>query len=224
VTQLSVLTGAWLFGGEEPPEGGQTFDLAGLEWVPLLPAYRINVIGDGDTWSLFDQKAWMRVPVWHAPLQRWELTDDEGRPAVHLGAKEGFDGEHASLSLRARCDGQTFARLWQTEGAGAVLVVRARAARPETTAFELAFVETGGAAWGMDVPLTPQWRTLRIPLNKLRLFTQWDKEMAAKAGPHLRLSQVDAVNVCFGKWLYPQTASARHAFEISEIGIEAPAR
>jgi hypothetical protein len=218
VQTVSVLTGAWLY-RDGAPALPAVFEIAALERVPLAPALRLDVVGDGKAWALFDQKAWLRVPLWHAPLQRRGLTDDEGRPAVYLGAEKGFDGEHGSLSLHAPCDGKTFARLWQTDGAGAVLVVRARAAQPKTTAFELAFIEKDGVAWGMNVPLTAQWQTVHIPVGKLRLFTQWDKDMAVKAGPHLRLSRLETVSVCFGKWLYPQAAADPHAFEIAEIGI-----
>jgi hypothetical protein len=223
VREISVLTGAWLYGtGVRAPDPASplVFDLISLEWVPLAPALRLEVIGEGGTWHFFDQKAWLRVPLWHMPLQRWGFTDDRGSPAVHLGAKDGFGDGHESLSLRAPCDGKTFARLWQTDGENAVLVVRARAAQPKTTVFELAFIEGSGVAWGMNVPLTPEWKTHRIPLTQLRLFTQWDKGMTATAGPHLRLSRLENVSVCFGKWLYPQAATEPHAFEISEIGVE----
>ncbi|HHU16246.1 MAG TPA: glycoside hydrolase family 5 protein [Lentisphaerae bacterium] len=217
VERLSVLTGAWLF-----PEGtstnGVSIDLAVLEWVALTPALRLDAVAGDGAWSLFDTTAWLRVPLWQAPLRRWGLSDDEGRPAVHLGA-ERFDGERDSLSLRVPCDGRTCARLWQTEGADAVLVVRARAAQPRTTAFELALIENDGVAWGTNIPLTAAWQTHRIPLRKLRLFTQWDRAMADRAGPHLRLSRLATINVCFGKWLYPQAADVPHAFEISTIAV-----
>jgi len=100
-----------------------------------------------------------------------------------------------------------------------VLVVRARAAQPRTTAFELALIENDGVAWGTNIPLTAAWQTHRIPLRKLRLFTQWDRAMADRAGPHLRLSRLATINVCFGKWLYPQAADVPHAFEISTIAV-----
>jgi hypothetical protein len=220
VKAVSVLTGAWLYRDRDAALPA-TFDLAALECVPLTPALRLDVLGDNGTWALLDHKAWLRVPLWHHPLQRWQTADDRGRPAIRLCAKQGFGGEeHTSLSLRAPCDGKTFARLWQTDGETAALVIRARAAHPATTAFELALIEENGVAWGMNVPLTPEWKTHRVPLAKLRLFTQWDKDMATKAGPHLRLSRLENVSVCFGKWLYPQTAAEPHAFEISEIGIE----
>jgi len=61
---------------------------------------------------------------------------------------------------------------------------------------------------------------VRIPLAKLRLFTQWDKKMADWAGPQLRIERLKQVNCCFGRWLYPKTADRPHAVEIAEIGLK----
>ncbi|HRR34957.1 MAG TPA: cellulase family glycosylhydrolase [Kiritimatiellia bacterium] len=218
VTRLSVLTGAWLY-SEGAPQSGVSVDLAALEWVALQPALRLNVVAKDGAWSLFDVDDWMRVQLWHAPLRRWKVRDDRLRPAIHLGA-ERFDGEHGSLSLRVPTDGRSCARLWQTDGADAVLVVRARAAHPRTTAFELALIQDDNVAWGTNVPLTIDWQTHRIPLRTLKLFSHWDKKMTEQAGPHLRLSRLAAVSVCFGKWLYPKAAAEPHGFEISAVAVE----
>lgn len=220
VDAISVLTGAWLFPDEKPADG-QVFDLVSIDWVPLVPALPLTAVSGTTRWSLFDAKTWLQVPVWHAPLKRWTFRGREGQTAIHLGAAR-FDGERDSLSLQVSCDGKTYARLWQTDGADTVLFIRVRAAAPKTTGFELALIESGGAAWGTVVPLTAEWQTVRIPLAKLRLFTQWHKDMASYAGPHLRLSRLDKLNICFGKWLYPAAAGEPHAFEISGIWIDTP--
>ena len=217
VARISVLTGAWLLRGEKA-EGGQTFDLAALEWVPLAPALPLTAVAGTTRWSLFDADAWERKKDGSHELRRWRVTDDRGAQAVHLGA-DRFDGDRDSVSLRISCDAKTYARLWQTEGRDAVVMVRARAAAPQTTGFELALIESGGVAWGTVVPLTAAWQTVRIPVGKLRLFTQWDKEMASKAGAHVRFSRLEKLSVCFGKWLYPGAAGEPHAFEISGIWI-----
>ena len=80
-------------------------------------------------------------------------------------------------------------------------------------------IESGGVPWGANVPLTAEWQTIRIPVGSLRLFTQWGKEYAALAGPHPRLSRLEAVSVCFGKWLFREAANEPHAIEIAEIGV-----
>lgn len=218
VARVSVLTGAWLMNGSSCDR--QTFDLESLEWGRLERSFSLRAAAGETPWSLFDPAAWLRLPLWSMPLRRWRVSDDSGAPAVHIGA-DRFDGERDSASLRAACDGKTFAKLWQTDGEGAVLHVRARAACPHTTAFELAFIEEGGVPWGTVVPLTIEWKTVRIPVSSLKLFTQWGKEYAEHAGPHLRLSQLESVNVCFGKWLFREHAAEPHAIEIAEIGVAA---
>jgi hypothetical protein len=216
VARVTVLTGAWLLKREGVDR--QTFDLASAEWVRLEQGFPLRVAGGDTPWSLFDADAWLRVPAWSSPLKRWRVSDDQGMAAVHLGA-ETFAGEHESLSLRAACDGKDFAQLWQTDGSNAVLHVRARATCPHTTTFELALIEDGGVPWGTEVRLTPEWQTVRIPVRSLRLFTQWGQALAAQAGPHLRLSRLQSVNVCFGKWLYREHADEPHGFEIAEIAV-----
>ncbi|MDD2600878.1 MAG: cellulase family glycosylhydrolase [Kiritimatiellae bacterium] len=218
VESVTVLTGAWLFRDDHPAEN-QIFDLAALEWVAATPSLRLEAVAATGTWQLFDQAAWLRVPTWTLPLQRWPLRDDQGQAAVHLGAKS-FDDEHSSLSLRAPCAASTFAKLWGTDGERSTLIIRARAAAPQTTGFELTFIEHDNVAWGTIVPLTTKWRNIQLPLNNLRLFTHWDQSMAARAGKQLRLSRLEAINLCFGRWLYQDAAAEPHAFEISAISIQ----
>ena len=216
VTRISLLTGAWLLKRDHTDR--QTIDVASVEWVQLEPAFPLNVADSSTPWSLFDADAWLRAPLWHEPLKRWRVSDDGGRPAIHLGT-ETFAGDYDSLSLRVTCDGKTFAQLWQTDGSNAVLHVRARATSPHTSAFELALIENGGVSWGTEVRLTEEWQTLHIPIRSLRLFTQWNKDFALQAGPHLRTSRLQSVNICFGKWLFREWANEPHSFEIAAIGI-----
>jgi hypothetical protein len=71
------------------------------------------------------------------------------------------------------------------------------------------------------VALAGDWQTYQIPVARLKLFTQWDKSMSKRAGPHLRMSRLESVNICFGKWLFPEAAAEPHAVEIAAIGITA---
>jgi len=216
VERVSVLSGAWLL--KQDRIDRMTADLAAAEWVSLEPALPLTVTNGETPWTLLDIGACLRAPTWDLPLRRWQVADDAGRPALHLGAA-GFAGAHDCVALRIPCDGKTFAALWQTDGENAALCVRARAACPHTTAFELVLIESDGVPWGTNVPLTPEWQTLRIPLRDLHLFTQWGNEFAALAGPRLRLSRLEKMNICFGKWLFPDAADQPHAVEIAEIGI-----
>lgn len=199
---------------------GQVLDIASVERVALEPALPLAV-SDGTTpWSLFDVDACLRASDPTGALRRWRVTDEAGRAGIHLGV-DSFSGDHDSAAVRVTCDGKGFAKLWQSDGERAVLHVRARAADPQTTGFELALIEADGVPWGTVVPLTTEWQTIRIPLGKLTLFSQWGKGYAERAGPHLRLSRLEAINICFGKWLFGATADKPHAVEIAEIGVTA---
>ncbi len=216
VERVCVLTGTWLL--QHDRRNSQGFDLAAVEWVPLQPAFSLTAADEHMPWHLFDAQDWARIPLWSAPLHRWCLVDDDGQPAIHLGV-DSFGGAHDSVALRAACDGKSFSELYKTDGENAVFHVRARSVQPQTTGFELAFIQDDGVAWGTVVPLTDEWRTIRIPVRNLRLFTQWDATYAEKARPYLRLSKLQAINVCFGKWLFRETANEPHAFEIADIGV-----
>ena len=215
--QVSVLTGAWLLKQEGVDR--LAADLEAVEWVRLEPALPLRVVDGTMAWSLFDAEAWLRAPVWFNEFHRKRVTDGLGQTAVHLGV-DSFGGAHESVSLRVPCIAPAAGAAATNADERAVLSVRVRAACPRTAAFELVLLESGGVPWGTNVPLTTEWQTVRIPVRSLRPFTQWGKEYAALAGPHLRLSRLEAVSVCFGKWLFREAANEPHAIEIAEIGIE----
>lgn len=218
VEQVSVLTGAWLL--KESFDKPQTIDIQSVEWVRCQSVQPLTATAESLPWSLFDVGEWLQLPIWSKPVKRWRTSDDAGRRAVHLGV-DGFNDKFDSISLRGTCDGKTFSELWQTDGADAVLHICARGVLPQTTAFELAFVESGGVAWGTDVKLTQEWQTVRIPIKDLRLFSHWFPDSVKTAGEHLRLSRLQKVSVCFGRWLFPEKADQPHAIEISAIGVTA---
>lgn len=216
VESLSVLTGAWLL--KESRTGPQVIEIQSVEWVRMRSVWPLVSVGGEVPWSIFNADEWLRSVLWNQKIQRWGAFDDQGRSAVHIGA-EGFSADFESLSLRGTCDGSTLAALWKGDHEDAVLHLCARAATPATTAFELALMESGGVTWGTNVTLTPEWRTTQIPIKNLRLFSHWDPEAAKNAGPSLRLSRLQSVNLCFGSWLFPERAGQPHAMEISAIGI-----
>ena len=213
---VSVLTGAWLL--KSSRDKPQTIDVQSVEWVQFQSVRPLTASAEFVPWSLFKVGDWLRMPTWSKPVKRWRTFDDAGRSAVHLGA-DGFNEQLDCISMRGTCDGATFSKLWQTEGADAMLHVCARGTTPETTAFELGFVESGGVAWGTVIKLTSEWQTVRIPVKELRFFSHWYPESVKSAGSHLRLSRLQKINVCFGRWLFPDKADQPHAIEISAIGI-----
>ena len=102
------------------------------------------------------------------------------------------------------------------------LHVRAQALETNTTALEMVLLERDGSVWGRNVPLTTEWRDLRVPLASLRHFAHWAGNPPERGGveDHLRPSEVFSLSVCFGAWLYPGHAAEPHTIEIESVEVE----
>lgn len=100
----------------------------------------------------------------------------------------------------------------EATGTGWALAVEARALHPQTTAIEVSLVQSDGAAFGGDFPLSTQWSTARIRLDRLR-------PMWGTSGV-MDLSKLKEIAVVFGSWLYAQSAGMPHGFEIGRISLE----
>ena len=60
---------------------------------------------------------------------------------------------------------------------------------------------------------------MTIPLDTLRYFQHWNLPPIAETDrPDIR--QVQSVNFCFGKWLFPASAHLPHDVEVSSLRIE----
>jgi hypothetical protein len=184
------------------------------ERVSFAPCQSVRCVGTQEGWSLFDTEEWLRARHDGGALRRARAVDSEGRTALHASVPR-FDDARDSTSYRVPCSGVPAA----FGSAGAVLLVRARAAQPKTTRLELVLIQDDGMPWGTVIPLTPEWKTIRIPVSELHFFKHWGAWPELKAGEQLTLSKIAAVNLCFGRWLYPGAAGEPHAFEISEIAI-----
>jgi len=102
------------------------------------------------------------------------------------------------------------------------LHLRARALETNTTALELVLLERDGSVWGRNLPLTTDWREVRVPLTSFRHFAHWAGNPPGRGGAEdrLRPSEVSGLSVCFGAWLYPGHAAEPHTIEIESIEIE----
>jgi hypothetical protein len=87
---------------------------------------------------------------------------------------------------------------------------------------ELVLLERDGAPWGVNrVPLSRDWARVRIPLSAFRFFDHWHHP-PGRGGPRDRLDvrEIDAVNLCFGAWLFGDDADRPHAVEIQDVALE----
>jgi hypothetical protein len=112
--------------------------------------------------------------------------------------------------MPAKRGGQNWSR-WEQR---AVLVVRARGLRPYTSAVEVGLIERDGEAYGYNVPLTEEWREMRIPLTHLRPL--WGTR-----GAGVKVDDLAEVSLVFGAWLYGRHRAESHGLEVERISIEA---
>ena len=113
---------------------------------------------------------------------------------------------------------------WRDELAGAnYVLLKARAVEPYTDRLELVLLEADGSPWGnMAVPLTTEWRTVKLPITDFVFFKHWrGPANRGFEGDHIRPENLAGINVCFGTWLYPGNADKPHAIEIEEISLSA---
>jgi hypothetical protein len=94
-----------------------------------------------------------------------------------------------------------------------VILVRTRATLPATTSFELGLVLEDGRAYGYEVPLGPDWATVRISADALRPL--W-----ATKGGRFEPDKLTEVSLIFGTWLYGAAAAQPHGFEVASVAVE----
>ncbi|MBC7288715.1 MAG: hypothetical protein H5T86_11895 [Armatimonadetes bacterium] len=224
VREISVVFGAWLYGGRAGlPHGVE------IRRITLKPAgpRRIRLFAADGVLPLVAADGVAEASGWQGPrVPGISLTAGAapGRKAVRLTGGP-FGPEPDCVSIRYWLGGAFTPR--QVEQWRRILrtcdeaVVSARAGQPHTTAVEIVFIEEDGAPWGTVVDLTDEWRTARIPLSKLKFFSHWGSAPEGRGGPGdcLRPENLSAVNICFGAWLFPDHREELHAVEIEAIGL-----
>lgn len=132
-----------------------------------------------------------------------------------------FDPPPAALSFRCEAADRIEHRRADLRGRG-TLVLRVRAARPETRLVEIVLVERDGTPWGTNVALSGEWQERRVPLASLQFFRHWAGAPAGRGGAEdrIRPEEVSAFNVCFGAWQVPGHHEAPHGIEIESVSIE----
>ena len=144
--------------------------------------------------------------------------DDRGAKACRYDT-ENFTKVEASY-VRIPSEGSIYAEAFPSAGPGRTLVITGRAAIGDWERIEVAFTLDNGEVWGALVTLPSHWSDVRVPVESLWYFKHWDGVPPQKEGAHADLRRVTEINLCHGKWLAPDLAGRRHAFEISAIRLE----
>jgi len=83
---------------------------------------------------------------------------------------------------------------------------------PNTGAVELGFRLTDGTAFGGNVPVSPVWQDVDMPLRKLRPL--WGTKPNSRS-----LATLAEVTAVFGAWLLPGTLDRPHWVEVESLAL-----
>ena len=205
----------WFPGGEaEPPNPG-----AGTEevWLDKRTPYSAPVFtADAPIHLLSGRES---VHVEGQPGHRETVVQGKEGPALRV-AVPGFGSAPSCVSWRMELGERL--RPWQDRlVACKSLRLRLRAGETGTSAVEVVLLEADGSPWGCNVPLTNSWQDVTVPLEKFRFFSHWAAP-AERGGPSDRFqpSNLQAINFCFGAWLFPSSVADNHAVEVEGVWLE----
>ena len=219
LSHVSIIFGSWLYG----PSGRQPHALE-IESIALEheePVWSLHVAEPTEPVVLLSGDGPLPSVQGDVPASQTRVAGMTGDRLALRTFVQGFGPAPSSISYRAHPGEGLDARRSAFAQMGA-LHVRARAGEAATTAVEVVLLERDGSPWGTVVPLTAQWGDVVVPLARLTHFRHWHSgpEDRGQAGDRFRPEQVEAVNVCFGAWLYPGHEHEPHAVEIDGITLE----
>ena len=183
--------------------------------------FPVRLCRDVADWDFFDVQAAIKTPCKHIVhgVRKCLSRDGEGSMAFLFEADPGAFNRTDGKGFAAQplyCDPGLFRSLFGDVGRGRTLLVKARATSPNTTKAEIVFTGEDGGNWGVNLPLTTQWRTMRVPVADFRPF--WKTKHGDGTVPDM--SRVKGISVAFGKWLYGSVVDCPHGFEISSVKVE----
>ena len=121
-------------------------------------------------------------------------------------------------SLELPVKGAAVVRKFPNVGPGKELVVRIRATDEYTKCVELSVSEQGGRVWGEKLSIGPEWRVIRLPIEKLCYFSHWGLPPIQK-GERLDARKITSLRFMYGQFLVEDTADKPHGFEVSSVRV-----
>ena len=127
-------------------------------------------------------------------------------------------GSNPCRSLELPVNGEAVVRKFPNVGPGKELVVRIRATDVYTKSVELSVSEKGGRVWGEKLAIGPEWREIRLPIEKLRYFSHWGLPPIPK-GERLDARKITSLRFMYGQFLAGDTTDMVHGFEVSSVRV-----
>lgn len=149
----------------------------------------------------------------------WQLVEKSDDVVCRFVSEPGEFEQKPSRAETLGTTAGALLRQFPSVGPGRELVITARATDKQTKSVELALIQDDGKAWGRVIPLSEEWREIRLPFENLGYFASWGLP-PLEPGERLDVRKVAKIRLTLGKWLCPETLSQGHGFEIKSIKVE----
>ena len=206
----SLSAGAWdvAFGGKG--RGGRVR-------FPVKGRLRLYLAKGPDDWNYLDAELAAATCAEGRAVRRELVADDRGFRAVRVSS-DGF-AEMEWTTLQFRCSSADYRSFFPSAPTGSTVVVRARAATPSTTTMDIVLVEPDLKSWRYHVPLSAEWRDIRIPADSGTYCGDWPWVPKLKPDTKPDIRRLACMRLEFGTALYAIPNSPK-AFEISSVHVE----
>ena len=152
-----------------------------------------------------------------ASPDEWEFVSGIARFESRAGEFK-VKGSCPSRSLELPVKGEAVLNKFPNVGPGKYLVVRIRATDVYTKEVEMSVSEKGRRVWGERLSIGPEWREIRLPIEKLRYFSHWGLPPIQK-GERLDARKITSLRFMYGQFLAGDTVDKPHGFEVSSVRV-----
>jgi hypothetical protein len=184
---------------------------------PAKGRLRLNLIAGSGDWNYLDAVRAAAAETEGRTVSRELVSDDGGCRAVRVSC-DGF-GEKEWSVLQFRCSQSDYETFFPSAPTGSTVVVRARAATPSTESFDLVLVEPDLKSWRYHVPLSAEWRDIRLPADSGIYCGDWPWVPKLRPGVKPDVRRLACMRLEFGTALYRDPTS-RKTFEVSSVRVE----
>ena len=184
---------------------------------PAKGRLRLDLVDRPDDWNYLDAELAAAASPEGRAVSREISADDRGCRAVRVSC-DGF-GEKEWSVLQFRCSQSDYESFFPSAPTGSTVVVRARAATSSTESFDIVLVEPDLKSWRYHVPLSAEWRDVRLPVDSGIYCGDWPWVPKLLPGVKPDVRRLACMRLEFGTALYCNHAS-RKSFEVSSVRIE----
>ena len=153
---------------------------------------------------------------WMMDFAKSVETDTGGSRYFRMTVKK-FGDKGRFVRLGFDVDGRSLRKTWPDAGEPAAVVLRVRAAHPDTTKFRFRIGDDRGVAWETLVPVTGAWCDVTIPLSQFKVPNWCRKPPPDDSG--FRLKRWISFTFEFGRDLFPETYGRPHGIEIASLRL-----